>query len=638
MDIKEILKQYWGYESFRPLQEDIIQSVLRGEDSLALLPTGGGKSICFQVPALAMEGICIVISPLIALMKDQVENLKKRGIAAIAIFAGMGKREIDIALDNCIYGPVKFLYLSPERLLSDLVKERIKYMKVNLLAVDEAHCISQWGYDFRPPFRHIAEFRTLHPKVPILALTASATDKVQTDIIEKLELRNPRLFRKSFERKNLSYAVLQQENKLKKLIDVCEGVKGSGILYVRTRRDTVELAKYLNQYQIPAQYYHAGLNMEERSEKQALWIEDKIRVMVATNAFGMGIDKPNVRFVIHYEIPESLEAYYQEAGRAGRDEKKAYAVVLYQNRDRLLFEKKFEQNFPAVDLIKRTYHHLCNYLQIPIGLGEGITYDFNVADFCKKFQLEVIPTLSAIKFLEHDEYLVLSENALLPSRIQFLVNGEDLYKFQVEHARYDYFIKSVLRSYGGAFDQFVQIKEADIAQKNSTSKTEIVKYLRELDQLGVLSYQEQTQEPLLTFLRSRIPTEDLTLDREYYQNRKSVYQQKMNAMLAFVEEPKCRSEQLLQYFDEKQTIPCGICDVCLAEKRAQQNDVNALISKEIFQLLKKQALDLNTLVKRIKKGNDKEKLAAIRLLLDAGELKREGEVYQLLNNDDKDKA
>jgi ATP-dependent DNA helicase RecQ len=310
-------------------------------------------------------------------MKDQVENLNKRGILAMAIFSGMGKREIDIALDNCVYGPVKFLYLSPERLLTDLVKERIKYMKVNLLAVDEAHCVSQWGYDFRPPYLHIADIRKIHPKVPILALTASATDEVRLDIVDKLEFKNHQIFKKSFERENLSYSVLNQENKLQKLVDVCTGVKGSGIVYVKTRRDTVEIAKFLNQHQISSQYYHAGLNIEERSQKQNYWINNQIRVMVATNAFGMGIDKPDVRFVVHYEIPESLEAYYQEAGRAGRDEKKAYAVILFQERDRIVFQKRFLQNFPDLAFIKQVYHYLCNYLQIPYEAGQGIPYNFD---------------------------------------------------------------------------------------------------------------------------------------------------------------------------------------------------------------------------------------------------------------------
>lgn len=629
MSIKEILKQYWGYDEFRPLQEDIIQSVLRKEDALALLPTGGGKSICFQVPAMAMEGICIVISPLIALMKDQVENLQKRGINAIAIVAGMGKREIDIALDNCIYGPIKFLYISPERLLSDLVKERIKHMNVNLLAVDEAHCISQWGYDFRPSYLHVADFRAIHPKVPVLALTASATHKVQLDIVEKLGFKSQNIFRKSFERKNLSYSVLNQENKLQKVLDVCSKVNGSGILYVRTRKDTVELAKYLNQHLIPAQYYHAGLNLEERANKQQAWISNQVKVMVATNAFGMGIDKPDVRFVLHYEIPESLESYYQEAGRAGRDERKAYAVILFQPRDKIVFEKKFEQNFPLPDEIKKTYHHLCNYLQIPIGSGEEVTYDFNLADFCAKFQLEVLKTISAIKFLEHDEYFVLSENAMMSSRLQFIVDGEDLYKFQVENVKFDLFIRSVLRSYGGAFDQFVNIKETEIAKKNNMSRAEVSKYLQELDKLEVISYQKQTDQPLLTFIKPRYKTEDVIIDRKYYEERKSIYQQKMKAMLDFVQKDKCRSVQLLQYFEEIDAQKCGVCDVCLAEKREENKDYKKQQTQVILSALNQKALKLDDLVKAMTKGSENERLVLIRVLLDAGEIKKQDELYHL---------
>jgi ATP-dependent DNA helicase RecQ len=629
MSIKEILKQYWGYNEFRPLQEEIIDSVLQKKDTLALLPTGGGKSICFQVPAMAMEGICIVISPLIALMKDQVENLQKKGIYAIAIVAGMGKREIDIALDNCIYGPVKFLYISPERLLSDLVKERIKYMNVNLLAVDEAHCVSQWGYDFRPPYLHIADFRLLHPDVPVLALTASATHKVQLDIVEKLEFKTQNIFRKSFERKNLSYSVLNQENKLQKLLDVCRNVKGSGIVYVRTRKETVELAKYLNQNLIPAQYYHAGLNLDERADKQHAWINDKVKVMVATNAFGMGIDKPDVRFVVHYEIPDSLESYYQEAGRAGRDEKKAYAVILFQPRDKIVFEKKFEQNFPLPDEIKKIYHYLCNYLQIPFGAGEGITYDFNIADFCSKFQLEVLKTISAIKFLEHDEYFVLSENALMSSRLQFLVNGEDLYKFQVENAKYDLFIRSVLRLYGGAFDQFVNVKEADISKKNQMNRMEVINLLKELDKLEVISYQKQTDQPLLTFIKPRYQTEDLFVDRIYYEDRKRSYHQKMLGMLAFVEQNICRSKQLLQYFEETDAQKCGVCDICLQEKRDDLHHLKTQMTAAVLLALQTEKLELNQLMKSIKKGSEVEKLAIIRILLEAGEIKKEQEFYHL---------
>lgn len=626
---KDILKRFWGYDEFRPLQSEIIDAVIAGKDTLALLPTGGGKSICFQVPAMAMEGICIVISPLIALMKDQVENLQHRGINAVAIVSGMGKREIDIALDNCIYGSVKFLYLSPERLLSDLVRERVKYMKVNLLAVDEAHCISQWGYDFRPPYLHIKDFRAIHPNVPVLALTASATEKVQLDIIEKLEFKENNIFRKSFERKNLSYSVINQENKLQKLLDVCNGVAGSGILYVRTRKDTVELAKYLNQHKIPAQYYHAGLDLDERAEKQSAWLNDKVKVMVATNAFGMGIDKPNVRFVVHYEIPESLEAYYQEAGRAGRDERKAYAVVLFQPRDRISFEKRYEQNFPLPDEIKKIYHFICNYLQIPFEAGEGITYEFNLADFCSKFQLDVLSTISAIKFLEHDDYFVLNESALMLSRIQFIVNGEDLYRFQVENSKFDGFIKSILRAYGGAFDQFINIKEMDLAKKNNLSKPMVIKYLQELDKLEVISYQQQTNQPLLTFVKPRFKTEDLLIDKKYFEERKENYQKKMMSTLAYVEQGKCRNIQILNYFDEADAKKCGVCDICLAEKRSEITDLESQMTADILVYLKDKSSNTKQLLANIKRGNDDEKLNLIRTLLDAGVIKRDGQDYFL---------
>jgi ATP-dependent DNA helicase RecQ len=629
MAIKEILKQYWGFDNFRPLQEEIIQSVLAGKDTLALLPTGGGKSICFQVPAMYLEGICIVISPLIALMKDQVENLNKRGILAMAIFSGMGKREIDIALDNCVYGPVKFLYLSPERLLTDLVKERIKYMKVNLLAVDEAHCVSQWGYDFRPPYLHIADIRKIHPKVPILALTASATDEVRLDIVDKLEFKNHQIFKKSFERENLSYSVLNQENKLQKLVDVCTVVKGSGIVYVKTRRDTVEIAKFLNQHQISSQYYHAGLNIEERSQKQNYWINNQIRVMVATNAFGMGIDKPDVRFVVHYEIPESLEAYYQEAGRAGRDEKKAYAVILFQERDRIVFQKRFLQNFPDLAFIKQVYHYLCNYLQIPYEAGHGITYNFDLADFCVKFQIDILSTISAIKFLEYVEYFVLSENALLPSRLQFIVNGEDLYKFQVENAKFDGFVKSVLRLYGGAFDQFIAIKESDVAQKTGLSKSAVWHYLIELDKLEIISYQPQSNLPLLTFLQPRVKTEDVVIDANHFATRKITYQKKMEAMLTFATKNVCRNMQLLTYFNETNAKACGVCDVCLANKRATQKNLQAVMASQVLEALKTEKLPIKDLLQRIKKGTEQDKLDFIRLMLAAGEIKQQDQFYFL---------
>jgi len=406
--LQEILKQYWNHDNFRPMQEEIIKSVLLGHDTLALLPTGGGKSVCFQVPALAKDGICIVVSPLIALMKDQVENLKAKGIPAVSIVSGMGKREIDIALDSCIYSGVKFLYLSPERLLSELVRERIKYMNVNLIAVDEAHCISQWGYDFRPQYLHIADLRELHPNVPVLALTATATEDVKADIQQKLQFKNPVVFQKSFERKNISYVVQQTEDKFRKLLDVAKGVKGSGIVYVRTRKETSEIAKFYTDNHIKADFYHAGLTAEQRAKKQDSWKSNHTRIIVATNAFGMGIDKPDVRFVIHKDMPDSLEAYYQEAGRAGRDEQKAYAVLLYNYADRLRQEKKFELSFPTVAEIKQVYHYLANYYSLAFEAGEGVSFDLDLGDFCSRFKLDSIKTLNALKFLEQDDYLSLN--------------------------------------------------------------------------------------------------------------------------------------------------------------------------------------------------------------------------------------
>ncbi|MEO6850693.1 MAG: ATP-dependent DNA helicase RecQ, partial [Mucilaginibacter sp.] len=413
MTIQEILKHYWNHDSFRPLQEEIIQSVLLGRDTLALLPTGGGKSVCFQVPALAMDGICLVVSPLIALMKDQVENLKAKGIDAVSIVSGMSRREVDIALDNCIYGNVKFLYLSPERLLSELVRERIKYMNVNLIAVDEAHCISQWGYDFRPPYLHIADLRELHPDVPVLALTATATAEVRDDIQQKLLFRLVNVFTQSFERRNISYVVQNEENKLKKMLDIAQGVKGSGIVYVRSRKETEDVAKFFTDNGFKADHYHAGLTMEQRSGKQGSWKNNSTRIIVATNAFGMGIDKPDVRFVIHKDLPESLEAYYQEAGRAGRDDHKAYAVLLYNYADRIKNEKKFLISFPTVDEIKTVYHHLGNYFQLAYGAGWGVSFDIDLSDFCARFKLDPTKTINALKFLEKDEYLAFNESVFL---------------------------------------------------------------------------------------------------------------------------------------------------------------------------------------------------------------------------------
>lgn len=628
MTTHQILYKYWGFAKFRPLQEDIVESILAGHDTLALMPTGGGKSACFQVPALVKPGICIVVSPLIALMKDQVENLRAKGINAIAIISGMGKREIDIALDNCIYGDIKFLYLSPERLLSDLVRERIRHMNVNLIAIDEAHCISQWGYDFRPPYLHISKLRELHPNIPFLALTATATDRVALDIQEKLRFRNGNVFRKSFERKNLGYLVYNQENKFRKLISIAQNVKGSGIVYVRNRRETQEVARMLNMEGISADYYHAGLDSSARSKKQLSWKNSQTRVIVATNAFGMGIDKADVRFVVHLDLPESLEAYYQEAGRAGRDEKKAYTILLYNYADKARLIKKLEQSYPSVQEIKLVYHNLGNYFQLAYGAGEGLTLEIDIADFCNRFKLDAIKTLNALKFLEHDEYIALSETVFLPSRVQILIGQEEIYRFQVEQPAYDSFIKILLRSYGGLFDQFVAIKESDLGKRLSMTKKEISDVLRKLQSMEVLLYAEQSDKPHITFLKQRLDNQHLQVDARYLTDRYKINKQQVESVISYAETFKCRSQQLLNYFNETHAQECGVCDVCLEKKKKRKKEsITDEIIKDILNALSNNSLLLDDLMNSINSGNDKEKLDVIRNLLDAGSIKANGEYY-----------
>ncbi len=630
MTIHHILSKYWGFSKFRALQEDIIQSVLDGKDTLALMPTGGGKSLCFQVPALLKPGICIVVSPLIALMKDQVENLKEKGIKAIAVISGMGKREVDIALDNCIYGDIKFLYLSPERLLSELVRVRLRHMPVNLIAIDEAHCISQWGYDFRPSYLHLAELREIHPNVPILALTATATERVAADIQLKLNFKQAQIFRKSFERKNLSYLVYNEENKLRKLFSIAKNVKGTGIVYVRNRRETQEVARQLTMQGISADFYHAGLDTPLRMKKQTAWKNSEVKVIVATNAFGMGIDKSDVRFVVHLDLPESLEAYYQEAGRGGRDEKKAYAVLLYNNSDVFQLKNRFEQQYPSIEEIKQIYHHLGNYYQLAFGAGEGLSLEFDLADFCNRFKLDPFRTLHALKFLEHDEYIALTETVFLASRVQVLSGSADLYRFQVEQPAYDQFIKVLLRSYGGIFDQLSAVKESDLGKRLGINKNEVVKILQKLQTLQIINYIEQTDKPHLLFIKSRVDTLHLLIDRRYHEDRYQIHQLQVESIVNYAVNNKCRSKQLLNYFNEAHAPICGVCDVCLENKKASKKAGNSdELVKSILNELSKKPLHLSQLIESLHNGNDNEKLNIIRMLLDAGTIKVNGEYYYL---------
>jgi len=580
VSIFNILKQYWGYEAFRPLQEDIILSVLNGKDTLALLPTGGGKSICFQVPAMAKDGICIVVSPLIALMKDQVENLKQKDIKAAAVYSGMTYREINYTLDNCIHGDFKFLYVSPERLKSDLFRERLKQMDVNLLAIDEAHCISQWGYDFRPEYLDIAEVRELLPKdTPVLALTASATTKVVVDIQEKLRFKKQNFFLKSFERTNISYVINETEDKLNRLIHIINKVSGTGLVYVRNRKQTQEIAQVLANHHIKADFYHAGLTHQQRNKKQEDWIQNRTRIMVCTNAFGMGIDKPDVRLVAHIEPPESLESYYQEAGRAGRDEKRSYCVLLYNPADKHQALEKLNLSYPDKEILIKTYQSICNYYSIPLGEVSDRTYDLQLNDLCEKFKLKPIETYNSLKVLEQCSLIQLTESFFEPSRVRMLCNMNMLYKFQVEHPAYDPFIKLLLRSYAGLFDNYVRIDEDLLAKRSKSKKEIIIKYLDKLHQIQLLEYLPQKDLPQVGFVDRRIPLDELGMALKQVQVRKQTAIEKLNAMIDYAENiAMCRSKKLVAYFNEYGGTDCGVCDICISQKKTG-------LTSERFQLL-----------------------------------------------------
>ncbi|MDZ7899882.1 MAG: ATP-dependent DNA helicase RecQ [Arcicella sp.] len=573
MQPQQILKQYWNYDHFRPLQAEIIQSILEGRDTLALMPTGGGKSLCFQVPALMSEGICVVVSPLIALMQDQVEQLKRRGIAAVGVFSGMHKNQIDIALDNCIYGDTKFLYVSPERLQTKLFIERAKQMKINLLAIDEAHCISQWGYDFRPPYMKIAEFRAMLPKVPIIALTATATEEVRADILGRLEMVNPQVFQQSFARANLSYSAFKEDDKERRLMKILQNVQGSGVVYVRNRRRTQEVSDMLNKYNVQSTFYHAGLNTQERAKRQDDWIKNRVRVIVATNAFGMGIDKPDVRTVVHLDLPDTLEAYYQEAGRAGRDGEKAYAVALFNQNDVDVLEKNVLNTYPPIELVRRVYQSLGNLFQLAVGTGEFQSFDFDLLEFQNRFNLPPTDTYFALKILENQGFIQLSEGLKgNSSKVMFLVDNRELYNFQLQNPKYDSFIKLLLRMYGGElFGTFLNISEANIAKVFLIPVSEVEGILSTLDKFKILVYDRQKDKPYLTFLTPRFDVRELPLQEAEIKQRKERDLQKARAVKHYVEQPnRCRTQLLLEYFNEITDAECGICDNCLKKKNQQK--------------------------------------------------------------------
>ncbi len=619
---KEILQQYWKFQSFRPLQAEIIQSVLDGKDTLALLPTGGGKSICFQIPSLCQEGICIVVSPLIALMKDQVEQLKKRNITAVAIYSGMRYQDIDRELDNCVYGNIKFLYLSPERLSTELARQRIAKMNVNLIAVDEAHSISQWGYDFRPSYLEIATIRELHPKVPVLALTATATDVVKEDIQDKLEFKERNLFQKSFERKNLSYVVLKEANKLNALLNIITKVKGSSIVYARSRKRTQDIAIFLQRNKIHADFYHAGLSPDSRSAKQDAWVQNKKRVIVSTNAFGMGIDKPDVRTVVHMDLPDSLEAYFQEAGRAGRDEEKAYAVLLYDEVDKKRLEHAYEQAFPDMKTIRQVYRALGSYLQLAVGGGIGKSYDFDIGAFIKTFQLEVLKTYNCLKILEQSGWLILSESVFLPATLRVKVDREKLYDYQLRNKKLDRVIKKTLQLYQGVFNYPVRIKESQLAYALKIPVKELVQSLNKLQQDGILQYSPQKDQPQLIFLKERVPVDNLVIDQVLFKFRKERFGKNIKAAIKYAEKNSCRSKQLLSYFGEINAPLCGQCDVCLGRNKPEVEEATfERYKQKIFLLLKKENLSALEIKEAFSPKRHEQVLTTLNFLLEEGLVK-----------------
>lgn len=619
-NIRNILIRYWGYSNFRPLQEEIIQSVLEGRDTLALLPTGGGKSVCFQVPALAMEGVCIVVTPLIALMKDQVENLKRKGIKAVAVYSGMHRNEISMAFDNCMFGDTKFLYVSPERLQTEQFVEALKRMKVCLLAIDEAHCISQWGYDFRPPYIKIAEIRRFIPKVPVLALTATATSRVITDIQVKLGFRQENVFRKSFERKNLTYLVIKEEDKAGRLLRILNKVKGPGIIYVRNRRKTVEVALFLSKQGIRADFYHAGLDIKQRDAKQAAWMREESRIVVATNAFGMGIDKPNVRIVIHLDLPDSLEAYFQEAGRGGRDEKRAYAVILLQPADIIRLRENLEKEYPPPEKIREVYQALGNYLQLPVGSGKDEPFDFDLYAFSRNYSFNPVIAFNSLRLLEREGYIMMSEGLENPSRIHFDAGREELYRYQVQNKAMDQFIKLLLRSYTGVFTEFVPVSEAELARRAQLTEEEVRKSLVQLQKQGILSYAAGSSKPQVIFITERLDQKNLQLTNEHYHERKQQAIERIESIREYATgEDRCRSQVLLKYFGEDKAPRCGRCDVCLDRNKMDLNEIEFdTIKENIRSLLETGPKTLPELVFDTGHYGEDHVLTVIRWLQDKG--------------------
>lgn len=620
-DYRKILKDYWGYDNFRGIQEDIIRSIGSGRDTLGLMPTGGGKSITFQVPAMAKDGLCIVITPLIALMKDQVRNLRDRGIKAIAIYSGMTREEIIIALENCIFGNYKFLYISPERLDTEIFRIKLRSMKVSLITVDESHCISQWGYDFRPAYLKISEIRNLLPGVPVLALTATATPEVVKDIQQRLAFKEENVFRMSFERKNLAYIVRRTESKQEELLYILKHVDGSAIVYAHNRKRTKEYAQLLNENGITATFYHAGLSNETKDQRQKSWVKGETRVMVATNAFGMGIDKPDVRLVVHVDIPDSPEAYFQEAGRGGRDGKKAYAVLLYARSDKATLKKRITDTFPEKDYIRTVYEHLNYYYQMAMGDGLGCTREFNIDEFCRNFKHFPIQVDSALKILTRAGYLEYTDEQDNNSRLMFTLTKEELYRIHETSPETEKLINIILRSYTGVFTEYAYINEETLSLRTGMTRQQVYDTLISLTRRRILHYIPGKKTPYIIYTRERQEADRLIFTKEVYEDRKESFIRRIEAMTEYAEtEDKCRSRMLLLYFGEKNEHNCGQCDVCLSSHSSGiKQGVFDEISRAIEETLKEKDMTTSALMEKLE-SYDKENVTKVLSYLLAEEI------------------
>lgn len=617
-NISAILKEYWGYTSFRPNQKEIIEQVLKGNDCLALLPTGGGKSICYQVPALALEGVCLVISPLIALMKDQVEQLNNKNIKATALVAGMNNREIDIALDNCIFGKTKLLYVSPERLQSDIVRERLQRMKISFIAVDEAHCISQWGYDFRPSYLQIAEIKSLIPNCSIIALTATATKDVCDDIQQKLDFKKRNLIQSSFKRDNLAYMVLEEPNKIHRIQSMLQKVAGSCIIYVKSRKRAYELSKELVNLGIKALHYHAGLSTEERSKNQHAWMNDQVRVMVATNAFGMGIDKPNVRLVIHLQSPSTIEAYFQEAGRAGRDEKKAFAVNLFQKNELEQDSENFNSNYPTAKEVRTIYQHLANYFQVAIGDGLDSSFDFDIESFCSNYKLNIVKTQKSLFILEKEGHIKYDNFQSNSSKLKISTSPNSIINYNSPNKKKVELLQLILRLYSGIFDEYTDFKERSLAIQLEQSTEYIHKLLKQLDQENIISYEPRSTYNKLIFTTARHDSKYLPISKSHFEERKTLLSKKMRSMHDFLLNTNyCRQKILLYYFNDKTDRDCGICDVCIS-KNTENKVFLDKTKKDLLSSLSNNPVDIPTFVNSFSKLQQQAVIQIIEELLEEG--------------------